>query len=157
MVYHNEKMKEINSRIKQLWQQMYTGRDIDYIGIRSSTEQLQPTNDDGSSVMIAGSRSYNYRVVMVKDEVELDMKGRCSAGQKVLACLVIRLALAENFAVQCGILTLDEPTTNLDHRNVEVSSITPNFACAVASQSVGSFDRSQERQSNIPGNKHLCG
>ena len=45
---------------------------------------------------------------------ELDMKGRCSMGQKVLASIVIRLALAESFSVNCGILALDEPTTNLD-------------------------------------------
>ena len=39
---------------------------------------------------------------------------RCSAGQKVLASLIIRLALAETFAENCGIIALDEPTTNLD-------------------------------------------
>lgn len=33
---------------------------------------------------------------------------------QVLACLVIRLALAETFCLNCGILALDEPTTNLD-------------------------------------------
>jgi DNA repair protein RAD50 len=32
----------------------------------------------------------------------------------VLACLIIRLALAETFCLNCGILALDEPTTNLD-------------------------------------------
>mmetsp|Transcript_12707 Transcript_12707/g.29831 ORF Transcript_12707/g.29831 Transcript_12707/m.29831 type:complete len:112 (+) Transcript_12707:1-336(+) len=47
------------------------------------------------------------------------MRGRCSAGQKVLASLIIRLALAETFCLNCGILALDEPTTNLDHANVE--------------------------------------
>lgn len=57
---------------------------------------------------------------MVKDCVELEMRGRCSAGQKVLASIVIRLALAESFCVDCGILTLDEPTTNLDQENMEV-------------------------------------
>lgn len=46
------------------------------------------------------------------------MRGRCSAGQKVLACLVIRLALAEIFCINCGILALDEPTTNLDKESV---------------------------------------
>lgn len=51
---------------------------------------------------------------MVNSGVELDMRGRCSAGQKVLACLIIRLALAETFCLNCGILALDEPTTNLD-------------------------------------------
>ena len=36
---------------------------------------------------------------------------------QVLACLVIRLALAETFCLNCGILALDEPTTNLDEAN----------------------------------------
>ncbi|CAH3038473.1 unnamed protein product [Pocillopora meandrina] len=51
------------------------------------------------------------QVVMVKGDTVLDMRGRCSAGQKVLASLIIRLALAETFCLNCGILTLDEPTT----------------------------------------------
>ena len=44
----------------------------------------------------------------------------CSSGQKVLASLVIRLALAECFCVSCQLLALDEPTTNLDTYNCEV-------------------------------------
>ena len=36
---------------------------------------------------------------------------------QVLACLIIRLALAECFCINCGILALDEPTTNLDAAN----------------------------------------
>lgn len=63
---------------------------------------------------------------MKKGAVELDMTGRCSAGQKVLASLIIRLALAETFCTNCGILALDEPTTNLDRHNVE------SFAGALA-------------------------
>lgn len=55
---------------------------------------------------------------MVKGDAELDMRGRCSAGQKVLACIIIRLALAECLGVNCGILALDEPTTNLDEENI---------------------------------------
>lgn len=50
-------------------------------------------------------------------DTELDMRGRCSAGQKVLASMLIRLALAETFCADCGILALDEPTTNLDSKN----------------------------------------
>ena len=38
---------------------------------------------------------------------------------QVLACLIIRLALAETFCLSCGILALDEPTTNLDAANAE--------------------------------------
>lgn len=37
----------------------------------------------------------------------------------MLASLVIRLALAESFCINCGILALDEPTTNLDRPNIE--------------------------------------
>ena len=39
---------------------------------------------------------------MTKGDTRLDMRGRCSAGQKVLASLVIRLALAESFCINCG-------------------------------------------------------
>jgi hypothetical protein len=56
---------------------------------------------------------------MLKDQVEMDMRGRCSAGQKVLASIIIRLALAESFGTNCGILALDEPTTNLDKDNIQ--------------------------------------
>lgn len=40
-----------------------------------------------------------------------------AAHPQVLACLIIRLALAETFCLNCGILALDEPTTNLDAAN----------------------------------------
>lgn len=56
---------------------------------------------------------------MVKGGTALDMRGRCSAGQKVLASIIIRLALAETFCLNCGLLALDEPTTNLDQENIE--------------------------------------
>ena len=56
---------------------------------------------------------------MLKGDTALDMRGRCSAGQKVLASIIIRLALAETFCVNCGLLALDEPTTNLDKDNIE--------------------------------------
>ena len=51
------------------------------------------------------------------NSTQIDMRGRCSAGQRVLACIVIRLALAETFGVNCGCIALDEPTVNLDYRN----------------------------------------
>ena len=47
------------------------------------------------------------------------MRGRCSAGQKILASIIIRLALAETFCNNCGILCLDEPTTNLDEGHIK--------------------------------------
>ncbi len=114
MAFHTLKMNSINRIIKELWQQTYRGTDIDEIEI---------TSDAGDALGGGGStgarRNYNYRVMMRQGQAQLDMRGRCSAGQKVLACLVIRLALAESFCTDCGILALDEPTTNLDHENIE--------------------------------------
>ncbi|KAG5180571.1 P-loop containing nucleoside triphosphate hydrolase protein [Tribonema minus] len=107
MRYHHMKIAEINKIIRELWQITYKGGDIDMIEIVSG--------EDGASNR--AGRSYNYRVAMRKGSTILDMKGRCSAGQRVLASIVIRLALAETFCINCGILALDEPTTNLDFEN----------------------------------------
>lgn len=60
-----------------------------------------------------------FQVVMTKDQVEMDMRGRCSAGQKMLASIIIRLALSESFGQNCGILALDEPTNALDLENID--------------------------------------
>ena len=99
-------MEEINRNVEELWKRTYQGTDVDTILIRSDNETAK------------GNRSYNYRVCMVKQDVEMDMRGRCSAGQKVLASIIIRLALAECFGAHCGIIALDEPTTNLDRDNI---------------------------------------
>ena len=107
MKYHGVKMEEINRLIEELWRKTYQGTDVDTILIRSD-------NETGK-----GNRSYNYRVCMVKQDAEMDMRGRCSAGQKVLASIIIRLALAECFGVNCGLIALDEPTTNLDRDNIQ--------------------------------------
>jgi DNA repair protein RAD50 len=113
--FHSLKIREINKSIHTLWQQIYRGQDIDTIEIESGHDVGDGTEERAPST----SRSYNYRVVMKKGDLPLDMRGRCSAGQKVLAAIVIRLALAETFCVNCGILALDEPTTNLDDQNKE--------------------------------------
>lgn len=60
-----------------------------------------------------------YRVVASKNDTLMDFRGQSSAGQRVLACLIIRIALAETFSGHCGVLALDEPTTNLDKINIE--------------------------------------
>ncbi|KJE92253.1 zinc ion binding protein [Capsaspora owczarzaki ATCC 30864] len=111
MKYHAMKMQEINEIIRELWANTYKGADIDAIEIRSDVDEEE--------TQASGRKSYNYRVVMVKGEMEMDIRGRCSAGQKVLACLIIRMALSETFCLNCGILALDEPTTNLDKDNID--------------------------------------
>jgi DNA repair protein RAD50 len=106
MQYHSMKMELINRIIEELWRKTYQGTDIDTIMIRSEHETVK------------ANKTYNYRVCMVKQDAELDMRGRCSAGQKVLASIIIRMALAECFGVNCGLIALDEPTTNLDSANI---------------------------------------
>jgi len=102
--YHGLKIQDINKIIKELWALTYRGEDISSIRITSDQEK-------------SAKASYNYRVVMTKGTTEMDMRGRCSAGQRVLASIVIRLALAETFCINCGVMALDEPTTNLDFAN----------------------------------------
>ena len=96
MKYHALKMEEINRIAGELWQSTYQGTDIDTILIRSDVESASAT---------ATKRNYNYRVCMVKQDAEMDMRGRCSAGQRVLASIIIRLALAECFGTNCGVST----------------------------------------------------
>ena len=70
--YHSLKIGDINKIIKELWSLTYKGADITNIKIVSGADTK-------------ASRSYNYRVVMSKGGTEMDMRGRCSAGQRVLA------------------------------------------------------------------------
>jgi len=128
MKFHSTKMEDINKQVKELWNKTYKGTDIDSIEIHSEHE--------GENA--AGARKHTYRVQMYKGGAALDMRGRCSAGQKVLACLIIRLALAETFCLNCGILALDEPTTNLDKPNVEA------FA-----QALNEIIKNRKQQSNF--------
>jgi DNA repair protein RAD50 len=72
MQYHAEKMKEINKTLSDFWKMTYNGDDIQTIMIKTDV-------DKGSAQ--AKLRSYNYRIVLqTPDGMEMDMKGRCSAG-----------------------------------------------------------------------------
>ena len=85
-------MKEINRQLADFWKMTYRGNDIEAIEIQSDQEK------DNKSAASARLRSYNYRIVLkTYDDTELDMRGRCSAGQRVLSSIIIRLALAETF------------------------------------------------------------
>ncbi|KAL0266077.1 UNVERIFIED_CONTAM: hypothetical protein PYX00_011794 [Menopon gallinae] len=107
--FHSRMLEEVNTTLRDLWTTTYRGNDIDYIEVQADTSE---------------SRSYSYRVVMVKNGCELDMRSRSSAGQKVIASILVRLALAETFASSCSFMALDEPTTNLDQENIESLAAT---------------------------------
>lgn len=71
--YHEERMATVNKSMKKLWDLIYTGTDTTSIQIR--TEATTTASDK--------RRSFNYKFIQIKHGVEMDMKGRCSAGQKV--------------------------------------------------------------------------
>lgn len=130
MKYHAEKMEQINRSIYSLWRDIYRGNDIDYIRIKTEDESKPDRVTDKR-------RQYHYRVVQAKNDVEIDMRGRCSAGQKVLASLIIRMALAETFSNNCGVMALDEPTTNLDRENI--ASLCESLRRIVTERENGNF------------------
>jgi hypothetical protein len=106
-------VQEINTAIKTLWAAAYKGSDIEEIMIQSDEDAGGDDEGGGGgggggapAATARTSRNYNYRVVMRKGEALIDMRGRCSAGQKVLASIVIRLALAESFCVHTCVLLL---------------------------------------------------
>ncbi|KAI0771249.1 hypothetical protein BD413DRAFT_604552 [Trametes elegans] len=99
MKYHTLKMQEVNDTMRHLWNKTYQGT--------------------GEDIVRRHSDPAENSVVMTKDQVEMDMRGRCSAGQKMLASIIIRLALADSFGQNCGILALDEPTNALDTENID--------------------------------------
>lgn len=107
--YHKQKVEEINQSLKILWENT-CNNDIENIEMK-----------------IEFNKTYNYKLVMHKKvqvdkeikTVEMDMRGRCSAGQAMIASILFRLALCENFINNPTIFALDEPTTNLDDENVE--------------------------------------
>ena len=59
----------------------YVCTDIETIEIRSDEDE------SGQSGASKARRSYNYRVVMIRQGTVLDMRGRCSAGQKASIAL----------------------------------------------------------------------
>ncbi|XP_063981287.1 DNA repair protein RAD50-like [Diachasmimorpha longicaudata] len=105
---HEERLNTINSAMKKLWKLIYSGNDTKSIQIKAEATSTSGVTD---------KRQFNYKLVQIKHGVEMEMRGRCSAGQRVLASIILRLALAETLSQQCGILALDEPTTNLDSIN----------------------------------------
>jgi DNA repair protein RAD50 len=73
--YHEERMSTVNKIMKKLWKHVYKGTDTTSIEICT-----EPTEGVGGN-----KRSYNYKLIQTKHGCKMDMKGRCSAGQKVIS------------------------------------------------------------------------
>lgn len=71
--YHEERMLTVNKIMKKLWKHIYKGTDTSCIEI--STEATEH---------VGTKRNYHYKLVQTKHGQKMDMRGRCSAGQKVI-------------------------------------------------------------------------
>jgi len=100
-----EFVEAVNFTMNKLWETLYPYQD--FIGIRLSIE-------DGDYVLQLQERTTNW----------VNVEGTASGGERSIACLALRISFALVLAPQLRILFLDEPTTNLDTRSVEVLSTT---------------------------------
>lgn len=107
IAYHQQKIFQINEIIRQIWAETYKGDDIDTIYISADPEK----NDKRTS--------FSYKICFKSRNSEIDMRGRCSSGQRMMASLVVRIALAQAFSCGYSVIALDEPTTNMDSSNSE--------------------------------------
>ena len=101
MRFHSIKMEEINKIIRELWQQTYRVQDIDYISIHSDSEDAGTRSYSYRVIWCSCSSKlgvvfvvllfcinnivmlFLIQVLMQTGDAELEMRGRCSAGQKV--------------------------------------------------------------------------
>jgi len=133
--YHSKKMEQVNILLNRYWRNIYLGQDILTIYIK-----CEAAGGTG-----AGAGKYTYKIMckrVVKDSdpdkiragrkragvqektayIEDELRGRCSTGQKAIACIVIRLALSQAFCTgpnACRVFALDEPTTSLDRKTIK--------------------------------------
>lgn len=106
--YHVSRIQRINEYINRIWRHTYESRDILEVFIELS--------DSGKKHSL--KKNFNYKLMgRFFGGQRSELKGRCSAGQKMMVSIVVRLALAEAFCARCKIISLDEPTTNLDRAN----------------------------------------
>jgi len=79
-------MDQVNRIIAEVWREIYHEGDIASIEVHTQIETDAKKR-----------RNYKYSILMQKRSIntsKIEMRGRCSMGQKVLASIVIRLALA---------------------------------------------------------------
>lgn len=107
IAFHDRMILKVNQVLKMRWRQIYKGTDIDSIELVD--EEIARGRD----------KRYNYYIAMRKGNVRMKMREQASAGQKALACIIVRMTLAELFVRDFAFMALDEPTANLDKQNVE--------------------------------------
>lgn len=101
--FQRRKLEHVNRIIKRLWEEYYIHReDINSIEIVRS----QDDSDD---------LKYNCKLYMLKGNTKVEFTDEyASSGQMQFSSLVVRLAFAEAFSTRFKVISLDEPTSNLD-------------------------------------------
>lgn len=106
--FHNQMIVKINEVLRVRWRQIYQGADIELI------ELVDEEITKGKDV-----KAYNYYIAMRKSGIRMKMREKASSGQKALASIILRMTLAELFVKDFAFIALDEPTANLDLKNVQ--------------------------------------
>lgn len=100
-----EFIEAVNYTMNKLWNTLYPYQD--FSGIRLSTEE-------GDYVLQLKERSGLW----------VNVEGVASGGERSIACLALRIALALVLAPNLQILVLDEPTANLDRNAIKELAAT---------------------------------
>lgn len=108
ITFHDQMILKINEVLRARWRQIYQGNDIESIELVD--EEVTKGKD---------KKSFNYHMAMRKNGVRMKMREKSSAGQRALACIILRMTLAELFVRDFAFIALDEPTANLDLANVQ--------------------------------------
>ncbi|MEM5867155.1 MAG: AAA family ATPase [Candidatus Aenigmatarchaeota archaeon] len=101
----NNFVEVVNLTMNKLWNTIYPYRDF---------TSIQLNAEEGDYVLQLQSRDGSW----------VNVEGNVSGGERSIACLTLRIALALALAPQLRILVLDEPTANLDSRAIVELSTT---------------------------------
>ncbi len=108
LVLRREFVKAINDLMGESWSSIYPYGD--FSGVRFTIEQ-------------EGAAKGDYSLQLHEKGGWVDVEGMASGGERSLACLALRIALARVLVPNLRWLVLDEPTHNLDDRGISELAI----------------------------------
>ncbi len=108
LVLRREFVKAINDLMGESWSSIYPYGD--FTGVRFLIEQ-------------EGAAKGDYSLQLREKGGWVDVEGMASGGERSLACLALRIALARVLVPNLRWLVLDEPTHNLDDRGISELAI----------------------------------
>lgn len=111
-------LEELNSTLEEVWKAIY------------------PYGDFSSArFFVEAENAGDYSLQLKEGDAWIDVEGMASGGERALACLALRLALARVLVPHLSWLMLDEPTHNIDARGIQ------EFAVALRDRLAGLTDQ----------------